>query len=292
MLARFFTRLIDAQGIWARPLGGFVQRILKAIFGPLHLVKDFLNGKWLGHSLHAALSDLPIGIYTLVLVFDVLGQREAAGIALFLGILAHAAAAVAGFADYTDTDGRPRMVATVHSTLMSVAIVIYIASLVMRSNSGDQTVPIVLSFVGYGLVTAGAYVGGEVAYTLGNMVNRHAWRFMGAGKWQALDVTEIAEGVPVKAKAGALTLVLVRYGETIHALHDTCAHAGGPLSEGTIVDGCIECPWHGSRFELVTGYRKRSPTTYDQPRFEVRVSESGGWEARRVTSGSAGTGEH
>ncbi len=292
MLARFFTRLIDAQGVWARPLGGIVQRILKAIFGPLHLVKDFLNGKWLGHSLHAALSDLPIGIYTLVIVFDVLGQREAAGIALFLGILAHAAAAVAGFADYTDTDGRPRMVATVHSTLMSVAIVIYIVSLVMRSNSGDQTVPVVLSFVGYGLVTVGAYVGGEVVYTLGNMVNRHAWRFMGAGKWQALDVTEISEGVPVKAKAGAQTLVLVRQGETIHALHDTCAHAGGPLSEGKIVDGCIECPWHGSRFELATGYRKRSPTTFDQPRFEVRAADSGGWEARRVTSGSAGTSEH
>ena len=84
MFARFITRLIDAQGVWARPLGGFNQRILKAIFGPLRLVKDFLNGKWLGHPLHAALSDLPIGIYTLVIVFDVLGQREAAGIAFHL----------------------------------------------------------------------------------------------------------------------------------------------------------------------------------------------------------------
>jgi len=292
MLARLFTRLIDAQGAWARPLGDFTQRILKAIFGPLRPVKDFLNGRWLGHPLHAALSDLPIGSYTLVIVFDLLGQREAAGIALFLGILAHAAAAVAGFADYTDTSGRPRMVATVHSTMMSVAIVIYIVSLVMRSSSGDQTVPVVLSFIGYAFVTAGAYVGGEVVYTLGNMVNRHAWRFMGQGSWQSLDVTEIPEGFPVKAKAGAQALVLVRQGQTIHALHDTCAHAGGPLSQGTIVDGCIECPWHGSRFELATGYKKRSPTTYDQPRFEVRATESGGWEARRVTSGSAGTGEH
>jgi nitrite reductase/ring-hydroxylating ferredoxin subunit/uncharacterized membrane protein len=292
MLARLFIRLIDAQGAWARPLGGFNQRILKAIFRPLRPVKDFLNGKWLGHPLHAALSDLPIGIYSLVIIFDVLGQREAAGIALFLGILSHAAAAVAGFADYTDTDGRPRMVATVHSTLMSLAIVIYIASLVLRSNTGDQTLPFVLSLIGYGLVTTGAYVGGEVVYTLGNMVNRHAWRFMGAGSWQALDVTEIPEGLPVKAKAGAQTLVLVRQGEMIHALHDTCAHAGGPLSQGKIVDGCIECPWHGSRFELATGYKKRSPTTFDQPRFEVRATGSGGWEARRVTSGSAGTGEH
>ena len=168
------------------------------------------------HPLHAALSDLPIGIYTLVIVFDVLGQREAASIALFLGILSHAAAAVAGFADYTDTDGRPRMVATVHATLMTVAIVLNIISLVMRSNTGDQTAPIVLSLIGYGLVTAGAYVGGEVVYTLGNMVNRHAWRFMGEGKWQAadlkaaLDAADRARCGPV-SPADGLFLLRVEY---------------------------------------------------------------------------------
>lgn len=57
----------------------------------------------------------------------------------------------------------------------------------------------------------------------------------------------------------------------------------GPLSEGTIVDGCVECPWHGSRFELTTGNRRRGPTVYDQPRYEVRVAEGGGYEARRVS---------
>ncbi|MBA2570453.1 MAG: Rieske (2Fe-2S) protein, partial [Chloroflexi bacterium] len=110
--------------------------------------------------------------------------------------------------------------------------------------------------------------------------------------WQALDVTDIPEGVPVKARAGAQSLVLVRQGDTVHALHEVCAHAGGPLSEGKVVDGCIECPWHGSRFELASGYKKRGPSTFDQPRYEVRQSASGGWEALRVTSGSAGVGEH
>lgn len=289
MLARVFMRLIDAQVIWARPLGDFNHRLLSAIFRPLGFLKDFLNGKWLGHALHPALTDLPIGMYTLVILFDILGLRQAADISLVAGILSHAAAALAGFADYTDTDGKPRMVATVHATAMTLAIVVNLVSLVVRlGDPADRTLPLVLSLVGYGLVIVGAYIGGEVVYTLGNMVNRHAWRFGGSAKWQALDVTEIPEGVPVKAKAGAQSLVLVRQGESIAALHDVCAHAGGPLSEGTVVDGCIECPWHGSRFDLATGHRKRGPTTFDQPRYEVRRSETGGWEALRVTAGSAG----
>ncbi len=289
MLARFFTRLIDAQSVWARPLGDFNGRLLSAIFRPLGSVKDFLNGKWLGHALHPALTDLPIGMYTLVILFDVLDLRQAADIALVVGILSHAAAALAGFADYTDTDGKPRVVATVHATAMSLGIITYIVSLAVRlGDPVDRTLPIVLSLVGYGLVIVGAYIGGEVVYTLGNMVNRHAWRFGATAKWQALDVTDIPEGVPVKARAGAQTLVLVRQGETVNALHEVCAHAGGPLSEGTVVDGCIECPWHGSRFELTTGYRKRGPTTFDQPRYEVRRAETGGWEVLRVSAGSGG----
>jgi Rieske Fe-S protein len=67
-------------------------------------------------------------------------------------------------------------------------------------------------------------------------------------------------------------------------MHSVCAHAGGPLAEGKIVDGCIECPWHQSRFDLVSGRAKQGPTTYDQPIYDVRKAEdgSGGWEVKRV----------
>ncbi len=287
MLARFLIRLIDAQSGWARPFGDFNHRWLAAIFRPLRFLKDFLNGKWLGHPVHGALTDLPVGIFTMLIVFDLLGLRQAADVSLWFGLLTLVGAAVAGLADYTDTDGRARTVATVHGTLMTLAGVLYLVSGVMRlGGPADVMVPVVLSFVAYGVMTAGAYVGGEVVYTLGNMINRHAWRFWGEPRWQALDVTEIPEGVPTKAKAGAQTLVLVRRGETIHALHDVCAHAGGSLSEGPVVDDCIECPLHQSRYELATGYKRQGPTTYDQPRYEVRRSATGGWEALRVSAGS------
>jgi nitrite reductase/ring-hydroxylating ferredoxin subunit len=114
------------------------------------------------------------------------------------------------------------------------------------------------------------------------MVDRHAWRAAGT-KWAPLEVGPLPEGQLVKGKLGAQTLVLIRQGDTILALHDQCAHAGGPLSGGRIVDGQVECPWHQSRYELTTGQRRRGPTVYDQPIYEVRSVEGGGYEARRTS---------
>ncbi|MDP9481855.1 MAG: Rieske (2Fe-2S) protein, partial [Chloroflexota bacterium] len=200
-----------------------------------------------------------------------------------LGILAMLASAVIGYADYSVTDGKARVRATVHSTLMVVSLVLYVVSLALRAGSPtDRTVPIALSIVAYLFLSAGAFVGGDVAYVLGNMVDRHAWRPAGA-KWAPLEVGALPEGQLVKAMLGAQTLVLVRQGDTILALHEQCAHAGGPLSGGRIVDGCVECPWHGSRFELATGRRRQGPTVYDQPTYEVRSTEAGGYEARRTS---------
>ena len=138
-------------------------------------------------------------------------------------------------------------------------------------------------------MTAGAFVGGDVVYVFGNMVDRHAFR--GAGrKWIRLDTGDVAdlgalpEATPTKMRAGINDLVVVRIGDRIEALHHVCAHAGGPLAEGTVVDGCVECPWHGSRFRLADGRAERGPTVYDQPRYEVRAAEGGGYEVRRAGS--------
>jgi nitrite reductase/ring-hydroxylating ferredoxin subunit len=281
-MSRLLARLIDAQAAWARPLGDFNHRWLSALFGPIRPVKDLLNGTWLGHPLHGASTDIPIGAFVVVLVLDLVNQRAAADVALVVGIVFMLASAISGLADYTDTDGTPRVRATVHATLMVVALVLFLVSLVVRwGDPIDRTLAVVVSGIGLAIVTAGAYVGGDVVYVLGNMVSRHAFRGAG-GKWVALDVTEIPEGTLTKAKAGVNTLVLYRQGTAIQALHDTCAHAGGPLSQGKLVDGCVECPWHASRYRLANGHLGQGPSVYDQPAYEVRATDTG-WEARRVS---------
>ena len=286
-MARFFTRLIDAQGPWARPLGDFIHGIVNWLFHHMKTIHNFLNGTWLGHPIHAVLTDVPIGAFTVVIILDVLNERYAADVALVFGVLAMLGAALAGFADYADTDGLPRQRATVHSAVMILALVIYLVSIFLRwGNPVDRTAAIATSVVAYLFVTVGAYIGGDVVYGLGNMVDRHAWRSRST-KWGRLEApATIPDGVPTKAKFGAQGLVLVKNGETIQALHETCAHAGGPLAEGRVVDGCIECPWHGSRFELKSGHLKRGPSVYDQPAYEIRAAAGGGWEARRANPGT------
>lgn len=281
-MARLIARLLAAQDGWARPFGDFNHRWLNALFRPMLPIRDFLNGTWLGHPVHSAVTDVPIGALGVSVILDLANQRGAADIALVLGILAMLAAAVTGAADYSDTDGSPRVRATIHSTLMVVALLVFLVSLLLRvGNPVDRTAPVVVSIIGFLILTAAAYVGGDVVYLFGNMVDRHAWR--GAGtKWLPLEAPDdLPEARPTKAKLGINSLVLVRRGDTISALHDTCAHAGGPLSQGQIVDGCIECPWHGSRYRLEDGALRRGPAVYDQPTYEVRRAEGGGWEARR-----------
>ena len=251
-------------------------------------VRDLLVGRWLGHPLHAVLTDAPIGVLFLVIVFDVLGQVDAATSPWPSASWRCSARRSPGSPTTPtptagaragdpprDADGRhprgvPRLAAPIR----------------LGSGSVANAAAIWISIAAFLLLSAAAYVGGDVVYVLGNMVSRHALR--GAGmKWVALEPAEtdadgsIPEGRPRKAKLGINQLVLVRQGETILALHDTCAHAGGPLNEGRIVDGAIECPWHSSRYRLTDGLVLRGPSVYDQPAYEVRARDGGGWEARR-----------
>lgn len=287
-MARLLARMVAAQDVWARPLGDFNHRWITAIFRPMRPIKDLLNGTWLGHPLHSAVTDVPIGSLVVAVVLDLLGQPVGADVALLATVLFMIAAAIAGAADYVDTDGTARVRATLHSTLMVIALVVLLISLVVRTGSpADRAVPVILSIVGLLVVTAGAFVGGDVVYALGNMVSRHAFRGAGA-KWIRLDTYEVTDlatlpvATPVKARAGINDLVLVRIGANVHAMHAVCSHAGGPLDQGAVVDGCLECPWHGSRFWVDNGHVARGPALYDQPAYELREAEGGGYEVRRI----------
>jgi nitrite reductase/ring-hydroxylating ferredoxin subunit/uncharacterized membrane protein len=290
-MRRLLDRLVRANDGWARPFGDLNHRWLSALFRPLRPIKDLLNGTWLGHPLHPALTDVPIGAFVVALVLDLAGQPLAAFWAMVVGQVAFVASVVAGLADYTDTDGTARTRATLHGTLMAAAGVLTAASIISRdggATTGGLATPLLA--LGLAVMLAGAYVGGEVVFALGNMVSRHAFR--GAGtKWIALDTGDLSdlaalpEATPRKMRAGINDLVVVRLGGTVHALHAVCAHAGGPLDKGTVTpDGCLECPWHGARYHLADGGVRRGPSVYDQPAYEIRSAEGGGYEVRRAAS--------
>jgi nitrite reductase/ring-hydroxylating ferredoxin subunit/uncharacterized membrane protein len=281
MIRRFVNRnLLDKWG-WGVGIADFYTAIDRFVIRPKWL-RSFLHGTWLGHPLHPLLTDVPIGGLTIALILDLLGIYDGANSATLLGFGGLILAAIAGFVDLDETDGKARQYGGVHASLMLIAMVFYVFSLAVRFGyaPGTPFQATLTAAFGYVIVVLGAYVGGDLAFTLGNMVDRHAWR-SGGTKWTALDLTDVPERQPTRAKAGAQTLVLVRIGEKIQALHDTCAHAGCSLSEGTVVGDTIQCGCHGSRFKLDDGSVVVGPAVYDQPSFEVRQAE-GKLEARRV----------
>lgn len=58
-------------------------------------------------------------------------------------------------------------------------------------------------------------------------------------------------------------VAVVRIGDTVHAIDDTCSHAKVSLSEGEVwADACtLECPKHGSAFSLLSGEPDTLPAT-------------------------------
>jgi glycine betaine catabolism B len=55
------------------------------------------------------------------------------------------------------------------------------------------------------------------------------------------------------------------------AINNICTHEGGPLADGTLDGYEVECPWHGSKFDVRTGEVKNPPATEPEPTYEVKI---------------------
>ncbi len=244
-------------------------------------VGNFLHGTWLGHPLHPVITDVPIGAWTTTLLLDALagdadgasgrtGLRRAADASVALGLAGAVGSAVTGLADWSETDATPRRVGVAHALLNSGATVLFAASLVSRRR-GHRAAGRRLAVTGYLTACAAAYLGGELVSHEQIGVDHSAGRPMPDRFTTVLAEKELPPNKPKKVLFHETPLVLVRKAGEIHALADTCAHLGGPLSEGKLDGDCVVCPWHGSTFELASGSVVQGPSAFPQPSLEARV---------------------
>ncbi len=78
-------------------------------------------------------------------------------------------------------------------------------------------------------------------------------------------------------------ICLVRVGEEIRAVSNTCTHQEFPISDGALLpNGCIECAWHGAVFDTRTGEVKRFPATEPLPVYEVKVEDGAIYVGGRI----------
>jgi nitrite reductase/ring-hydroxylating ferredoxin subunit/uncharacterized membrane protein len=246
---------------------------------------DALTGRWAGHTMHPAVVLVPVGCWIGATVLDVTGPGSIAARRLVgTGILGAGPSIATGLAEWIDTEGAERRVGVAHAIVNNVALAAMVLSWLARRR-GATGRGVVLSAVGVTAVGIGGYLGGHLAYVRGVAVNTTAFQ-SGPRQWERLAPVEgLADGVPARLESGGLAYVAVRRGDRVDVLEDRCSHRGGPLSEGLVVDGCIECPWHGSRFRLDTGEVVRGPGAVPQPAYKTRIVD--GWvEIRRDEPGS------
>lgn len=67
------------------------------------------------------------------------------------------------------------------------------------------------------------------------------------------DVEEVPPGKLKAVDLAGQRLILINLGEEYRAFSARCPHGDGPLEEGTLFQGVLECPWHHWRFDVATG---------------------------------------
>ncbi|MEA2554193.1 MAG: hypothetical protein QOJ65_2369 [Fimbriimonadaceae bacterium] len=131
-----------------------------------------LHGEWMGHPLHPALTDLPVGAFTLASLLDCTPADQAADAAIVVGLLGSAPTALAGWSDwYATKDQRVKRTGLVHAVANISMISLYGASLVARKK-GNRRLGKALGWIGLATLTLGAYLGGHMVYNLGAGVDQ------------------------------------------------------------------------------------------------------------------------
>ena len=279
-----------AEQRWFDAVGDRIQQIVTWAYASAgkrgRQVQNILHGTWLGHPLHPVLTDTAIGFWTTALALDTLEALGAdqvgpgADAAVALGVVAAVPTALAGATDWQHTDGGARRIGVVHGLLNLGGALLYGTSLLLRRR-GARGAGRGLAFLSWGLLNVSAYLGGHVVYNEQIGVN-HAAGQSPPDEWTpVLAEAELPENQPRRVEVAGVRVLLVRQRGWIHALAETCAHLGGPLAEGSLEDGSIRCPWHGSRYALADGHVLDGPSAFTQPCFETRVN-AGQIEVRKA----------
>ncbi|MDQ4036822.1 MAG: Rieske (2Fe-2S) protein [Actinomycetota bacterium] len=274
-------RMADAGRLdtFVTPLNNLVNRLLRP-----QALKDVLHGVWLGHPVHPPLAQVPIGAWMSAGLLDVLpGHHKEAQLLIGTGIAAAVPTAMAGAADWSESDVGQKRVGVVHAMMNSVALGLYVASFLARAR-GNHGRGRGLAYAGLSVASVSAGIGGHLAYHQASGASHAATAARAVSQdWMDLGpLDDLPEGQPVlRVHPGSddrpAPLCVLRRGEQAHVLVDVCSHLSGPLHSGKLVDiggqDCLVCPWHGSTFAVADGQVVRGPAVAPAIALSTRVSD-------------------
>src|SRR3954447_22774247 len=270
---------------WLHALNDSVSAVTQPLYdryrGAL-AVELMHGGRWAGHSVHAALSDLPIGLWSGTVVLDALGKDTAgdgnrmdpAATLSAAGLVAAAATVATGITDWTVSDGDDRRVGLFHGMLNLAGTALQAASLAARL-AGHRRPAQALGLTSMTVTAAAGHLGVHLVQGRAVMVNRVA-STTGPPRWvRAVEESDLPDGSSTGVVVEGRQVLLHRSGGEVHALDDLCSHAGGLLSRGEITGCVVACPLHESLFDLRDGHIVRGPAHHPQPVLPTRLRN--GW---------------
>ncbi len=233
-----------------------------------------------GHPIHPMLIPFPFAFLTGAFVFDLAGHHYGnmdlsyTGRNLtFAGIGMGLLAAIPGVIDYVRSvpprsSGKKR--ARLHALFNVTALLLFTASAFVWDDGEASHSTLGLQGLGLLFLMRAGWMGGTLVFRNQIGVDH---RYAGAGKWHEISVPRTGDRVVVAdatelepdqmklVKAGDARIVVARTEDGCKAFDDYCTHRGGPLSDGVLICGTVQCPWHGSQFDIETGEVKAGPAT-------------------------------
>lgn len=231
-----------------------------------------------GHPVHPMLIVYPFAFLTGAFAFNVAAaatkRREWRVVADHLipaGIATGLVAAVPGIIDYLNSvppKSSAKARATRHALLNVSSLALFATSWLLGRDERRTALPLAMQALATAALSMAGFLGGTLVFRNQIGVDH---RYAGAGRWQevtrdlvdARALTSAASGLDVNqmklVHVDDERIVVARTEQGYVAFQDRCTHTGGPLSDGVLICGTVQCPWHGSQFDVRTGAVKCGP---------------------------------
>jgi len=231
------------------------------------------------HPIHPMLVPFPIAFFTGTFVLDLIALITSDGVyaqaAIFLqtgGIIMAVVAAIPGVIDYifsVPPASSAKKRATEHALLNMSMLLFFTIALLLKIYSGASFfIILALELAGTVLLTMAGWLGGTLVHRNQIGVDH---RYAHAGKWSEeklaassgkIEVRGLSEMKTNQMKlvhAGSRRIAIARTGKGFVAFDDRCTHRGASLADGAMICETVQCPWHGSQFEVNEGAVQAGP---------------------------------
>ena len=224
------------------------------------------------HPIHPMLVSFPIGLWTTAFIFDLIaatghhtGLRAAGFYCVIAGCIGAVTAAAPGILDWLTVippNSSAKSRGLLHGGLNVFCLVLFvvIAYRLGSPSSPPDKLTLFLMAMGVAILGVSGWLGGTLVYRNQIGVDH---RYAGSGKLKTRSLqswnrpvchqSELGDGQMLLARVGTERVVIGRCSEGLFAFGDSCTHKGGALSDGALVGCTVQCPWHGSQFDMRNG---------------------------------------